>query len=65
MDEDNLQPIEMWSRKYPRYIRERRPMLYIALLLSGNLNGLFAELDSWAVLIFVRLVKQLAAKEGH
>ena len=63
LDEDS-QPIGMWGRKYLRYIKEHRPIIYTTLLLSGKLNSYLAEIDNRATEMFDRLMKQLAEKEG-
>ena len=62
--EEDPQPIEMWGRKYLRYIKKHRPVRYTTLLLSGKLNSHIVEIDKRATEMFDRLVKQLADKEG-
>ena len=64
LDEEDIQPIGTWGRKYFRYIKEHRPVLHTSLLLSGKLNSHLAEIDNQATEMFDRLVKQLAEKEG-
>ena len=64
LDEKDTQPIGRWGRKYHRYIKEHRPVIYTALLLGGKLNSHLAEIDNRATEMFDRLVKQLAEKEG-
>ena len=64
LDEDDPQPIGMWGRRYHRYIKEYRPILYTNLLLSGKLNSYLADIDNQATEMFDRLMKQLAEKEG-
>ena len=54
----------MWGRKYLRYIKEHRPVIYTTLLLSGKMNSHLAEIDNRATEMFDRLMKQLADKEG-
>ena len=54
----------MWGRKYLRYIKEHRPVIYTALLLSGKMNSYLAQIDNRAMEMFDRLMKQLAEKEG-
>ena len=56
LDEDS-QPIGMWGRKYLRYIKEHRPIIYTTLLLSGKLNSYLAEIDNRATEMFDRLMK--------
>ena len=64
LDEEDTQPIGMWGRKYLRYIKEHRPVIYTALLLSGKMNSYLAQIDNRAMEMFDRLMKQLAEKEG-
>ena len=64
LDEEDPQPVGMWGRRYHRYIKEYRPVLYTTLLLSGKLNSYLTEIDKWATEMFDLLVKQLAEKEG-
>ena len=64
LDEEETQPIGRWGRKYRRYIKEHRPVIYTTLLLGGKLNSYLAEIDNRAAEMFDRLVKQLAEKEG-
>ena len=64
LDEEDTKPIGMWGKKYLRYIKEYRPVLYTNLLLSGKLNSHLAEIDNRATEMFDWLVKQLAEKEG-
>ena len=64
LDEEETKPIGMWGRKYLRYIKEHRPVIYTALLLSGKLNSHLTEIDNRATEMLDRLVKQLAEKEG-
>lgn len=62
--EEEQQPIGVWGRQHLRYIREYRKGLYDSLLLSGKLNGYLAELNEQAEDMFLRLVKEVAEKEG-
>jgi len=64
LDKEENQPIGMWGRKHLWYIKEHRPVLHTALLLSGKLNSHLAEIDQRAIEMFNRLVKELAEKEG-
>ena len=64
LDEEDSHPIGKWGRKYLRYIKEHRPVLYTTLLLSGKLNSHLVEIDNRATEMCDRLVKQLAEQEG-
>ena len=61
---EEQQPIGIWGRQHLRYIREYRKGLYDSLLLSGKLNGYLAELNEQAEDMFLRLVQEVAEKEG-
>ena len=39
------QPVGIWGQRHKRYIKEYRPALYNALLLSGNLNSCLVDID--------------------
>ena len=64
LDEKDTQPIGRWGRKYHRYIKEHRPVIYTALLLGGKLNSHLAKIDNRATEMFDLIVKQLAEKVG-
>ena len=64
LNEANAQPIGMWGRRYLRYIKEHRQVLYTTLLLGGKLNSHIAQIDQQATERFDLLMKQLAEKEG-
>ncbi len=57
-------PIGIWGQRHLRYIREHRKAFYTGLLLDGKLNSYLADLNEQAEDMFLRLVKQLAEKEG-
>ena len=62
--EEEQLPIGVWGQRHLRYIRECRKGLYDSLLLCGKLNGYLAGLNEQAEDMFIRLVKELAEKEG-
>ena len=64
ISEEEQRPIGIWGRRHFRYIREYRKGLYNSLLLSGKLNSYPAELNEQAEDMFLRLVEQLAEKDG-
>ena len=64
LDEEDTRPIGMWGRKYMRYIKEHRPVLYTVLLLGGKLSSYLAEIDARATEMYDLLMKQMAEKEG-
>ena len=62
--EEEQRTIGIWGRRHLRYIREYRKGLCNSLLLSGKLNSYLAELNGQAEDMFLRLVEELAEKEG-
>ncbi len=57
-------PIGLWGQRHLRHIKQHGKILHINLLTSGKLNGYLADLNEQAEDMFVRLVKQMAEREG-
>ena len=64
LPEKETQPIGIWGQRHLRYLKEYRRVFYFNLLTSGKLNSYLADIDEQAEDMFLRVVKQLAAKEG-
>ena len=64
LPEEERQPIGVWGQRHLRYIKQNRKVLYLNLLTSGKLNGYLADLDRQAEEMFIRLVKQMAERDG-
>lgn len=62
--EQESEPLGHWGRQHRAYLREHKDGVYTGLLLSGKLDGYLRQLDEQAENMFLRLVKQLAKKEG-
>lgn len=58
------QPIGIWGQRHARYLKQHHRILYYNLLTSGKLNGYLANMNEQAEDMFLRLVKELAEKEG-
>ena len=54
----------MWGQRHLRYIRQHRKVFYTNLLTSGRLNGYLVDIDRQAEELFLRLVEQMAEREG-
>ena len=52
------------GQRHRRYLKECRPALYDALLLSGKLNSYLADIDQRAEAMFSWLVEQMSKQEG-
>lgn len=57
-------PIGIWGQRHLRYLKQHRKVLYANLLTSGRLNSYLADIDRQAKDMFLRLVKQMAEREG-
>ena len=57
------QPVGVWGQRHKRYLKEHRPALYNALLLSSKLNNYLADIDQQAEAMFSWLVEQMSKQE--
>lgn len=64
LPEKETKLIGIWGQRHLRYLKEYRRVFYFNLLTSGKLNNYLADIDEQAEDMFLRVVKQLAAKEG-
>lgn len=58
------QPVGVWGQRHKRYLKEHRPALYNALLLSGKLNSYLADIDQQAQELFDTIIQQMAHAQG-
>ncbi len=58
------QSVGMWGQRHKRYLKEHRPALYNALLLSGKLNSYLADIDQQAQGMMDTLIQQMAKTQG-
>lgn len=56
--------IGIWGRRHLSYIRAHNKPLYLGLSRSGRLNAYLAEINTRAEDLFLRTVKDIAAREG-
>ena len=56
--------IGVWGQRHLRYLKQNRKVLYTNLLTAGKLNDHLAEIDKQAEDMFLRLVKEMAEREG-
>ena len=57
-------PIGIWGKRHLNYIRQHNKPLYLELSLSGGLNTYLADVDARAEDLFLRAVKEMAARDG-
>lgn len=62
--EKGNKPIGVWVQRHLRYLKQHRKVLYTNLLTSGKLNSYLADIDKQAEDMFLRLVEQMAEREG-
>ena len=56
--------IGVWALRHKRYLKQHHKVLYYSLLTSGKLDAYLADIEEQAQQLFLRLVKELAEKEG-
>lgn len=56
--------IGVWASRRKRYLKQHHKVLYYNLLTSGKLRSHLADTEEQAQRLFLRLVKELAEKEG-
>lgn len=56
--------IGVWGKRRLRYLKQHHKALYYNLLTSGKLHSHLADIEEQAQQLFLRLVKELAEKEG-
>lgn len=64
LPEEEQQPIGVWGQRHRRYLKDHRRATYATLFTNGNLNSYLADIDRQAEAMFLRLVKQMAEREG-
>ena len=56
--------IGVWALRHKRQLKQHHKVLYYNLLTSGKLDSYLADIEEQAKQLFLRLVKELAEKEG-
>ena len=56
--------VGVWALRHKRYLKQHHKVLYYSLLTSGKLHSHLADIEEQAQQLFLRLVKELAEKEG-
>ena len=62
--EKENKPIGVWGQRHLRYLKQHRKAFYTNLLTSGKLNSYLADIDKQAEDMFLRLIEQIANREG-
>lgn len=61
---EDERPIGVWGQRRLRYLKQHHRVLYYNLLTSGKLHYHLADIEEQAQILFSRLVKEYAEKEG-
>ena len=64
LPEEERKPVGVWGQRHGRYLKEHKRAVYTTLLTSGKLNSYLANIDQQAQDMFLRLVEQMAEREG-
>ena len=56
--------IGVWALRHKRYLKQHHKVLYYNLLTSGKLDSHLADIEEQAQQLFLRLLEELAEKEG-
>lgn len=56
--------IGVWALRLKRYLKQHHKVLYYNLLTSGKLDSYLADIEEQAQRLFLRVVNELAEKEG-
>ena len=62
--EEEQKYIGIWGQRHARNLRQHHKILYMNLLTSGKLNNYLSDIDKQAEDMFLRLVKEIAGREG-
>ena len=63
-EEEKQANIGVWGMRHKRFLRENHRVLYANLMTSSKLVTYLDDIEQQATAMFIRLVKELAEKEG-
>ena len=63
-EEEKEANIGVWGMRHKRYLKQNHKVLYYNLLTSGKLNSYLVDIGQQAEDMFLRLVEQIANREG-
>ena len=61
---EETRSIGVWGQRRLRYLKQHHKVLYYNLLTSGKLHSHLADTEEQAQALFLRLINELAEKEG-
>lgn len=63
-EEEKQANIGVWGMRHKRFLKENHRVLYANLMISGKFVAYLDDIEQQATAMFLRLVKELAEKEG-
>lgn len=64
LSEEETQPIGLWGQRHREYLKEHKHIIYTTMLMEGKLNSYLVEIDKQAEEIYLRLIEEMAKKQG-
>lgn len=64
LPEEEQESIGIWGQRHAQYLKHNHKVLYMNLLTSGKLNNHLSDINKQAEDMFIRLVKEMAEKQG-
>ena len=64
LSEEETQPIGLWGQRHREYLKEHKHLIYTTMLMEGKLNSCLAEIDKQAEKMYLRLIKEMAERQG-
>ena len=64
LSEEKQENIGVWGMRHKRFLKENHRVLYTNLITSGKLVAYLDDIEQQATDMFIRLVKQMAEREG-
>ena len=61
---EETRSIGVWGQRRLRYLKQHHKVLYYNLLTSGKIHSHLADIEEQAQILFSRLIKEYAEKEG-
>lgn len=64
LPEEEAQPIGIWGQRHKHYLKEHKKAVYTTMMMEGKLNSYLAEIDKQAEEMYLRLIEEMAKKQG-
>lgn len=64
LSSEEERPIGIWGQQHKRYLKEYKNVTYTTLLISGNLNSYFADINKQALERLETFIEQMKQAQG-